>query len=215
MIIISLSVLYLFSNSFLLDEVMRLWEKEPVVLRQEQTYDFGVVLGGLVSYYDANDQIGFNRSVDRLMQALQLYRNGYIKKIILSGGDATIRQEGYKESQILKDFLIRLGFPAEDILIEPFSKNTHENAKNIMHLFSKQDKPDFIIITSAFHMRRALDCFKKEGHVPDYFVADRYSGKRKYDIDHLLAPNPGAMAAWSMLIHEMTGYLIYDIVGYI
>jgi uncharacterized SAM-binding protein YcdF (DUF218 family) len=217
LLISSVIILYLFSNSFLLDEALRKWEMKPSNAGyNHKTYDYAIVLGGVTSYYDKHfKQIGFNRSVDRLMQAIQLYKKGVVKKIVFTGGDATILQDNVKEADVIKQYLIDIGIPVEDLIFENESRNTHENATFVYKLIKPKTTDKILIITSAFHMRRSLGCFKKAGMNPDYFVADRFSGKRKFTPDHLLIPQSQTLVTWSMLFHELSGFVIYNIMGYI
>jgi uncharacterized SAM-binding protein YcdF (DUF218 family) len=69
-----------------------------------------------------------------------------------------------------------------------------------------------LLITSAFHMRRAAGCFKNQGFEFDTYVTDRYSGKRIFTPD-LLVPKPEILNSWTLLVHEVGGYIIYDLVG--
>lgn len=216
LLIISVVILYVFSNSFLLDEVVRWWEVPVVNLSQSSKhYDYVVVLGGMMSYYDTkNKQIGFNRSVDRLMQGIKIIKQKKADKMIISGGDGSILKTIGREGDLVKQYLTDIGFNTDSLLIESDSQNTHENATNTASLLKNQKKRSVIIVTSAFHIRRALACFKKQGIDADYFPADRYAGKRKFTFDHLFIPQIEAMEKWSILIHEISGYWIYKIVGY-
>lgn len=219
LVLTSFLLLYVFSNSFILDEVIRAWEMPPSKIEKSgKVYDYAIVLGGVMSYYDVqNDQLGFNRSVDRLMQAVKLYRKGIVKKIIFTSGDATVLKDGGNEGQIIQKFIDETGIVLkEDFIVEDSSRNTHENAEFIAELFKKEGlSGNVVLITSAFHMKRSLGCFKESGMNSDYFVADRYAGKRKYTPDHLLAPNTQALDRWRMILHEISGYYIYKILGYL
>jgi hypothetical protein len=64
-------------------------------------------------------------------------------------------------------------------------------------------------------MRRAVGCFAKQGFKCDIYVTDRYSGNRKFTLDHLLVPKAETLQGWTLLIHEVCGYFIYDILGYL
>jgi len=217
LLLFSVFIFFLFSNPFLLDEAMRTWELQPQKTDYSQkTYDYAIVLGGVTSYYDKRyKQIGFNRSVDRLMQGIQLYKKGIVKKIVFTGGDATILQNDIKEADVIKQYLIDIGIPTEDLIFENESRNTHENATFVFKTLKPTKSENILLITSAFHMRRSLGCFKKAGMNPDYYVADRYSGKRKFTPDHLLIPQTNTLDRWGMLFHELSGYVIYKIMGYI
>ena len=56
-------------------------------------------------------------------------------------------------------------------------------------------------------MRRAKDCFKKEGITVTPYSTDKYAGKRRYDFQHLFIPNVGSFVCWEKLIHEIVGYV--------
>lgn len=214
--IASIATLYLFSNSFLVDECMRQWEVTTPDLKPTQKYEYAVVLGGMVWYDARQDRPQFMRGADRLFQMLPLLHSGQIKKIILVGGSGSLVYKDDKESLIIKKYLVKAGIPDSVLITESESRNTHENAfmcRKIIDSLGVRDS--LLFVTSAFHLRRATGCFEKAGItklVP--YPTDRYSGPRKLELDYLLIPNPDALEQWGLLIHEVTGYLIYKIRGY-
>lgn len=217
LLIFSILVFYFFSNSFLLDEAMRLWEKPPVKIdTNKQHYTYVVVLGGMMSYYDTKaKQIGFNRSVDRLMQGLKIVNKKIADTLIFSGGDGSILKTIGPEAKYVKMYLGEIALDTSRIKIESISQNTYENAKYTSNLINVNKNQNILLITSAFHLRRAIGCFERQGFTVDYYPADRISGKRKFTFDHLFIPQIEAMEKWSLLIHEISGYIIYKIVGYL
>ncbi|HWY39112.1 MAG TPA: YdcF family protein, partial [Bacteroidia bacterium] len=120
------------------------------------------------------------------------------------------------EAAILKDYLVKTGIPDSCIITENQSRNTRENAVLTKKLLdSLHVKGQILFVTSAFHLRRAMGCFEKAGItqlVP--CPTDRYSGPRKFEIDFLLLPNSDALEQWGLLIHEITGYMVYKIKGF-
>ncbi|HRS54707.1 MAG TPA: ElyC/SanA/YdcF family protein, partial [Bacteroidales bacterium] len=74
---------------------------------------------------------------------------------------------------------------------------------------------NFLLITSAIHMRRALGCFKKQDINVMPYSTDKITGKRRWDILYLISPNIQAIVKWQNLIHEVIGYYIYRLMGYI
>lgn len=212
----SIVLLIFLSNCFIFDECMRAWEIKAVSTEQlDSTYDIGVVLGGMIRYDEELDRLQFDRGSDRLLQAVELYKKGIIKKILFTGGSGSILIPEAKEAFYAQRFLLTLGIPQEDIIIETESRNTKENAvftKKILD--EKYPDSKILLITSAFHMRRSMGCFSKVGLKPTPYSTDRFSGPRKLGFDHLLIPNMGALLGWDTLIHEMTGYMVYKIAGY-
>jgi len=71
LLLYAILVFWFFSNSFIVDEVMRPWEIRTSYKNiRDKKYKYGIVLGGIMNgYVYATGQIIFNRSVDRLMQA--------------------------------------------------------------------------------------------------------------------------------------------------
>ncbi len=206
-----------FSNAFLFDEAMRLWEIPAVNDSQlELSYDAGIVLGGLVFLDGKNDRLQFNRRNDRLMQAVSLYRKGIIKKIFFTSGSGSLEYPEIKEAPLAKRFLLEIGIPEQDIIIESESNNTHENAMMSKAILAKKFLDGkFLLITSAFHMRRSLGCFHKEEISVTAYSTDRYCGPRKFVFDHLFIPTAETLANWNTLIHEIVGYSTYMLCGYL
>ena len=60
------------------------------------------------------------------MDAEQLYHKGIIKKIMLSGGNGLLFNDGYIESEAMRDYLLANKIPITDIIIENTSRNTIE-----------------------------------------------------------------------------------------
>src|SRR5437773_535819 len=87
----SLIVLLFFSNSFILDEAMRCWEipaKNYSAI--DSTYDVGIVLCGMITYDIKLNRNQFKRQSDRIIQAIELYHSGKIKKFLITGGSGAI-----------------------------------------------------------------------------------------------------------------------------
>ena len=96
----------------------------------------------------------------RCDKAIQLYKSGYIKKILISGGIGflnldRINNEAYK----MYNYLIKQDVPKEDIIIESKSRNTIDNINNSINLLSLVydiNNLSFILITNHFHLRRCI-----------------------------------------------------------
>jgi uncharacterized SAM-binding protein YcdF (DUF218 family) len=213
----ALFALYFFSNSFIFDEVARRWElpaKHDDELKS--SYHYGIVLCGMASYDNHYHRINFQGSTDRLLQALDLYKRKKIQKILLTGGSGSLMEQENKEADYLKNYLLTIGIPDEDVVIEPDSRNTVENARfTAQKLGVGKDTLQVLLITSAFHMRRSLGCFKKVGISAESYVTNRFAGQRKFYFDHLFIPNTEALGGWSLFIHEWIGYSTYYLLGYL
>lgn len=213
----SLILLFICSNSFLVDECYRFWEPvTPDYDLMTTKYEGAIVLGGIGSVDLRLQKINFGYSGDRLFQALPMLKNGRIKKIIFTGGSGSIEFPEKREGTFVKKYLNSIGIADSNLVIENDSKNTYENAvftKKILD--SLKIDGNFLLVTSAYHMPRAMAVFKKAGYknVTPYLV-NKASGIRRYTIDHLLIPNADALFSLQFLIHEWTGYIIYKLKGY-
>ena len=209
-LIITISLFYFFSNSFIADEFTRLWEVKR--FNPKSTYDVGIVLGGIADYDKITKVHNFNKNADRLMDAEQLYHKGVIKKIMLSGGNGLLFNDGYKESESMRDYLLANKIPSNDIIIENTSKNTIENAINSAEILKeKYNEGIFLLITSANHMRRAKLCFDKAKLETTAFPTDCTTSYRSTSYHYILFPRVEALDRWQNLIHEWIGYIVYKI----
>jgi uncharacterized SAM-binding protein YcdF (DUF218 family) len=215
-LITAVILLFFFTNSFLFDEAMRRWEI-PAVNDSELSspYDAGIVLGGLLRIDRKLNRLQFEHRNDRLMQAVILYKKGIIRKIFFTSGSGSLEYPEMKEAPLAKRFLLDIGIPETDIIIESESNNTYENAVFSKPLLdSNFTGRKFLLITSASHMRRSLGCFHKAGIEVTAYSTDRMSGPRKFSFDHVFIPNGSTLSAWDSLLHEMIGYLVYKMSGY-
>jgi uncharacterized SAM-binding protein YcdF (DUF218 family) len=207
-------IFYLFSNSFIRKEAYRYWEYPFTTFKD--TCDYAVVLGGYSLFDYSASRITFTESGDRLFQSYQLYQQGRVKKILLTGGSGSVLHPEKTEADKVRDFLISLKVPEQDIILENASRNTYENAINTAQWISKNDSSaKCLLVTSALHMPRALGCFKKTGLNIIPYTADRLSEPRQFDPENLLIPNPDNLNKWSFLFKEMIGILAYKMKGYI
>ena len=210
-------IVVVMTNPFLFDEAMRAWERPAISMESiDKKYDYGIVLTGNVRYDAQLNRSDFQKSADRLFQAVDLYKNKKIKKILISGGSGAIFKKNYTEADVWKDYLLSIGIPKRDVLVEATSRNTHENAeKSVPLLLTEKKNPNCLLITSAYHTRRAQDCFTQEKLEVDTYPVDRYAGPRKYSLNHLLLPSAEPLQGWHVLIHEFVGYYIYALMGYV
>ena len=214
---VMLIIFIVFSNSFIFDSIISLWEAPAKSLADIQPqYDYGVVLGGMITEDFEHHKIVPQVSIDRLLQTIVLYKKGRIKKIFISGGSGSMI-DSTSESIYLREYLIDIGIPSQDILYEANSRNTHENAVETYRVLCPDSiQPKVLLITSAFHIRRAEACFKKVGfkHI-DTFPVTNFHGTFRHDFYYLFVPNVEIMSKWNFLIKEWVGYVVYDIVGYL
>ena len=208
----TISIFWFFSNGFLADEAARAWEIEQNGIENiEKQYEVGVILGGFSGYDAIIKMLDFNAHADRVIFAEQLYHKGKIKKILISGGNGMLINDGYLEAIEIKNHLIINKIPEQDILIESTSRNTYENAQNSSVILKEKGIEDVLLITSAMHMRRSLFCFEKANLNATPFSTDFTYRTRDFHLDYMLLPSMEGLEKWQDLIHEWIGYIVYKI----
>jgi uncharacterized SAM-binding protein YcdF (DUF218 family) len=214
-------MLFFFSNSFIVDEVYRWWEIPAISMDHLEYYDCAIVLGGMTNRYDAkNDRVSFHGGIDRLLQSLLLQKSFKVDKLLLSSGSGYLMYPEEKEAKMIEKFLNQLDYDLTDFWVESESRNTHENAELSIDLLKNKygerfNEKRYLIITSGYHMRRAMACFEKQGLKVNVYTTNMKSGPRKFNLEHLLIPSVGAVGRWNALGHELVGYLSYKVMGYI
>ena len=109
-----------------------------------------------------------------------------------------------------------MGVPEQDLSIENQSRNTYESAVEVKKMLPDSVKADdCLLITSSFHMRRSLACYKKADMTMDTFTTDFYSHERNFYPNSLLIPSQDAIVFWQKLIKEWVGFTAYKMAGYV
>jgi len=213
LLVISITILILFTNPFFFQTVSLWWQPSPVELPANTTYEAGIILGGL-SGYDKNERGHFGNNADRFIQTANLYHQGIIKKIIVSGGTGKLSQNEPAESFFLRKQFIANGIPDSAIIIESRSRNTYENAIFSKHLTdSLHLRPPFILITSAQHMKRSVSVFKKAKFDCVAFPCDYKVTPQKFNLEDTIIPDISFLNIWGSLIKEMVGLVVYRLTG--
>ncbi|MCK6617449.1 MAG: YdcF family protein [Cyclobacteriaceae bacterium] len=210
-------LLYLFSNEFIANEIMLRWEVPPTPYAEiANPFSYGIILTG-VTRNDASltDRVFFEHGADRVVHAVDLYKRGMLKKIIVSGGTGRLFTKSRKEADEIGKALVLMGVPADSLVIENESRNTYESAVHVKRMLPADTTEGIVLITSGFHMRRSLACFRKAGLNVTPFSTDFYTHPRYYTLDVLFLPKVDALLIWSKLFKEWTGFVAYWLAGYV
>jgi SanA protein len=87
---------------------------------------------------------------DRVVTAVELYRAGRVKKILMSGDNPS---ENYDEPTAMKEMAVKLGVPAEDIVLDFAGRRTYDTCFRAREIFEIEKA---ILVTQEFHQPRAL-----------------------------------------------------------
>ncbi|MDB5177066.1 MAG: exported protein of unknown function [Candidatus Saccharibacteria bacterium] len=89
----------------------------------------------------------------RTAQAIALYKNGWANLLIFSGAAAD--KAGPSNAEAMKRQALAADIDPNAIIIEETSETTKQNAANATNLFTSRGIKSVILVTSAYHQRRA------------------------------------------------------------
>lgn len=215
----SMVLTLVFSNPLLSNLAVRWWEPDtyPDSLIVEP-YELGILLSGATRGLDLKaDRPIYGSGADRVLQTLALYKQGKIKRILLTGGSGSVEHPDQRESYWIRKVLLDAAIPESVIYVENESRNTWENAKFSTELVKRKQELSGrkLLITSAFHMNRAQACFKKAGLQFDIYPVESGKSAISWNPYRIIIPDVQAISTWDRLIHEWIGYLMYRTMGYL
>jgi uncharacterized SAM-binding protein YcdF (DUF218 family) len=216
-LIVPLVLVAFLSNRYISNRVMLWWEVPPVPMDQVGIYDVGVVFSGVTKGSKAPyDRVYFEDGADRVTHTLQLYKDGKLRHIIVSGGLGFQQRSSSIAAERLRSFLVMAGVPDSVITVEPNAINTYENAVNSAEIL-RRDFPNqkYLLITSAFHMKRSAMCLAKQGIEFDQFPAGYLTDRPTMDFDDIFIPRAESITKWESLIKEWVGIVAYRMSGYL
>jgi uncharacterized SAM-binding protein YcdF (DUF218 family) len=150
-------------------------------------------------------------TLSRIVTAVRLYQRLQLP-IIVTGGRVYDGAES-DAATVAKRFLMDLGVPEKLITVEDRARDTAQNARLTAAICRQQGFSKPILLTAAFHLKRARMAFEAAGMrvipFPAYFMGSR---NISYSWRHLL-PRAGMLCTSSDTIHEYMGILYYRIVG--
>lgn len=125
-----------------------------------------------------------NQAGDRYFEMLRLAREYPKARIIVSGGDGSL-SGGYEDDfTIVRRLAEQSGLDPARLIPEPLSRNTYENAVNSRMIMEREGFSVCLMITSAFHMPRALGMMRKAGATVRPWPVDyRTDGRAEFGID--------------------------------
>lgn len=207
------SLFVFFSNGVIQNEIALSLQQNNSGLEPGKQYEVGILLGGMAGY-DKNNVGHFSGAADRFIQTNILYRQGIIKKILITSGSANLIYNQLGEADYIVEELIKSGVPAKDILKENKSRNTYENA-----IFSKRIIDSlhltgpYVLISSAFHLPRAMKVFKKAGMQILPFPCAFTSVQKVYSWQDYFFPSIDVLCGWDGTMKELIGILVYKLTG--
>jgi uncharacterized SAM-binding protein YcdF (DUF218 family) len=168
-----------------------------------------VLLGGAIdaANYYLHPGSGYTSTIGRVIEAARLAKRHPSASIIVAGGPEP--EPGHSEADATRQVLLDLGVAPERIELEVHSRNTFENAVFVKQIAKPKPGEHWLLVTSAFHMPRAMGCFRAAD-----FPVTAYPVDYKYGA--VTTPRFNVFDGLSELkyaIHEYTGLIAYRLSG--
>lgn len=203
--------LWVTASSVTADRMISLieWHEGEPNATPEDPYQTAVVLGGATSVRPGGTR-EVNEAGERVVSAAQLWHAGLTRSIVATGSSPDGK---YHNKDVTAELLVSLGVP-EDVIFKIDGQNTSQEMKYLKSFlktppvnFPDQGSP--ALITSAFHMRRALRLARSQGlELDPHAVGFSNNAKRGFSPSKFV-PDAGSVRRFSMALKE----LLAEIVG--
>lgn len=216
--LVSLFVLYVFSTEPVAAALWRPLEQQAHDTARfggasdaRAPYDAVILLGGVVEEQAMSGPEGqpmLNDNVERLHETWRILRENHAREALLSGGSPTARPTDVVEARVLARTLERWGVDRSRIIVDDRAQNTWENATQSLAFARSRGWRRIVAVTSAFHARRAMACYRAAGLEVDWVFVDRraYDPARK---SGSWLPRAEFLRVSERAIRERVGYWIY------
>jgi uncharacterized SAM-binding protein YcdF (DUF218 family) len=173
-----------------------------------------IVLGGAIdsSISAARNVVALGDGAGRVVEAVVMARRYPEARIVYSGGNNVLSGEGPPEAVEGKVLLVQLGIQPDRIEVEGRSRDTDENARFTRDLVSPKASETWLLVTSAYHMPRAVGAFRRAGFT---VVADPvdYRSTGNGDDWRLNGEPILGLRDVNAAAHEWIGLLVYRLTG--
>ncbi len=158
------------------------------------------------------DMPQINSAGDRLITGVLIANQYPNTKLIYSGGTGSLDQNTVKGANIAREIFNNLDQMKNRVIYEDKSRNTRENALFVKEIVQTDSTKPWLLITSAFHMRRSYNTFCKVGFtniIP--YPTDHRSGGFKQRIGWNFSKN---FEDLNTGLREWIGLVAYKVKGY-
>lgn len=172
-----------------------------------------IVAGGVLNPKQSKErgQPALGGAIERLTAMVNLARKYPNAKIIFSGGAGDPANPDLKEAHYIAPFIKDMGLDPDRIIFEDKARNTAENAQITLELAQPKPGENWLLVTSAFHMPRAMGTFRKAGwdiqaYPVDYSTSPSFKWKFFFNFS-------AGLIRLSHITHEIVGLFAYKVTG--
>jgi len=174
-----------------------------------------IVLGGGIEsgLSEARGQVVVNDAGERPIYFADLARRFPEARLVFSGGSGFLGG-GISEADIVSRQADTIGVPRNRLILENLSRNTRENAAFSAGLVHPKPGERWLLVTSAWHMPRAVGCFREAGFTVEAFPVD-YRTRGWDDLLHVHGFSSDGLLQLDLAVKEWIGLVAYRLAGYI
>ncbi|MBR1363442.1 YdcF family protein [Bradyrhizobium ottawaense] len=158
--------------------LMPLENRFPVWIPTQEAPTGIVVLGGGIDEYlsEERGETTPDRGFTRIIAAAKLARRYPNARIIYTGGSSNLTGKDIREADYAAQAFEDLGISKSRIEIERDARNTAENAVRAKAIASPKQRERWLLVTSAYHMPRSVELFRKTAFVVEPVPTDWQTG---------------------------------------
>ena len=173
-----------------------------------------VVLGGGIDTIVSHKRgaVATNEAAERMIEAMRLARRWPAAKILFSGGSGNLIYNDTREAVLAKKLFVELGLNSDRFIMEQKSRNTYENAVQSFKQAKPKPGENWLLITSAFHMARAMGCFRAAGFRVEAWPVD-YRTRGRDDIYRFFTKPSEGLRRIDLVSREWLGLIAYRVTG--
>lgn len=172
-----------------------------------------IVLGGAVNpaLAAARGEPSVNEAAERVLAFADLGRRYPDAKLVFTGGSGSLLEGRYREGAAMRAALEQAGLDTGRVLFETESRNTWENVRFSRRLVGPKAEETWLLVTSAWHMPRAVGLFRQAGWpVTPYPVDHRTRGDGK---PYLIFDLGEGLDSATPVLKEWAGLAAYRLMG--
>jgi uncharacterized SAM-binding protein YcdF (DUF218 family) len=156
--------------------------------------------------------LGLNESAERVTEGMRLALRHPEAKVVFTGGVGGLLAQGTEATGPVADFLTEAGISKDRLILEGRSRNTYENALFTRDLVAPQPGARWYLVTSAYHMPRAMGIFRKAGFDVIAYPVD-YRTRGSEDSLRFFERFPQGLMRVDLATNEWLGLLAYRLLG--
>jgi uncharacterized SAM-binding protein YcdF (DUF218 family) len=173
-----------------------------------------ILLGGFEDGWVSSGRsgLGLNEAAERVTEGLRLALRHPESKVVFTGGVGGLLAQGLEASGPVAAFLAEAGIAKDRLILEGKSRNTYENAVFTRDLVKPAAGQRWYLVTSAYHMPRAIGLFRKAGFDVIAYPVD-YRTRGRDDLMRLFERIPQGLMRTDMAVNEWLGLASYRALG--